>query len=1053
MSICADDLLVWPQLREELAPFLQYCTGIVLNAGSGQRDIKLGERELNLDVIPSTRPHVIGDVHNLPLLDESVDTVVSIAVLEHTRHPWTVAQEFFRVLRPTGMGVIAVPFLQPQHACPNDFVRFTEAGLIELMKFAGFEVVATSHVHHFGQTLAWMVAKYLEHNQPSRLTEPLWAAFVRRLSTGRLLRGDSPDTHNTHYVVARKPGESASPRPHYVEALAREDAAEWFYPLLACPQTKQRVRLSQGAFVSEDGVCSYGFTDGIPTLIPPPGASSRLVVGEKAAAVVRTEASQIACQEDLGVTFKPAVFMRLRRARAQKVAFLVTSEYEGIFRNGGVGTHYRTLSEQLTADGWYVILLLTHSADNVVGEGRLAWVKQVFLTRQVEQLLSLGPLHRATLSNRGQNAYDDESFRCLLFAQAVADCFRGVPVYVEFPDMMGAAYQVIHAKRAGLLGANCVIGLTMHSGHEWVFEANGKHGHENPSGMWRAAYYESFSFESADLVFYPSRFLRGKVEGYGWGTGHAVHMPYFVPVLDGGGARREDLPAVEVGRIPVVFFGRLEERKGLCTFVEALQSLGPEVCQGLHVLFVGKVVPLYSAPLRHLDSRQYLEGALGREVTFSIVADLYSEEALRYVGGLKNPVVCLTSPQENFPNSALEMGQLAVNLVVSDTGGFRETLELVQRAAGVYWFEPKNPRALAGAIARAIADGLEEPQVMDRQEVRRLNEALLTRKLQHIHEAFARAPGVAAGQPRVTVGVIWDDQHTALIECLGSLEGQSYGDFEVIILDNACTTRPARDTFEQARALFPQYRFVRSRALSAGAARNHLVELAEGAFFLGLDPDGILLPFAIEQFVKAARQSAAVLVACPRREGPSGQVTGFPEGPLPSLLLSPPPGPACSWPRWRSSATPRIWRTTMGKRGVGNSWRRPWPRGSRWCAIPTRSITGGRWPSRTPRPFDSSGSFNCGRTSPRFRPLAGPRASSTCSSWPHSICRPRCNPTRRHRRMRALLVRVGSRKGRTNSGGRVPSWRGSRPRSMTPGGASRPWRARSSGSFAGSGSG
>ena len=576
-----------------------------------------------------------------------------------------------------------------------------------------------------------------------------------------------------------------------------------------------------------------------------------------------------------------------------KVALLVTNEYEGIFRNGGIGTHYRTLSEQLTADGWYVILLLTHADQGFGGCSPVPTVKHVFSAREAEDVLTLQPLHRQMMSRGSRDFFDEESVRCLLFAQATVARFGDALVYMEFHEGMGAAYRTIQAKRVGLLGGRSLIGLTMHGGHEWIFEANERYVLDNPHWVWPLFHYESFSFESADLVFYPSRFLRGKVEGYGWGTGHAVHMPYFVPVLDGGGARREDLPAVEVGRIPVVFFGRLEERKGLCTFVEALQSLGPEVCQGLHVLFVGKVVPLYSAPLRHLDSRQYLEGALGREVTFSIVADLYSEEALRYVGGLKNPVVCLTSPQENFPNSALEMGQLAVNLVVSDTGGFRETLELVQRAAGVYWFEPKNPRALAGAIARAIADGLEEPQVMDRQEVRRLNEALLTRKLQHIHEAFARAPGVAAGQPRVTVGVIWDDQHTALIECLGSLEGQSYGDFEVIILDNACTTRPARDTFEQARALFPQYRFVRSRALSAGAARNHLVELAEGAFFLGLDPDGILLPFAIEQFVKAARQSAAVLVACPRREGPSGQVTGFPEGPLPSLLLSPPPGPAC----------------------------------------------------------------------------------------------------------------------------------------------------------------
>ena len=44
------------------------------------------------------------------------------------------------------------------------------------MRYAGFEVIETAPVHHFGQTLAWLLCEYLQHNRPHRLTEPLWAA-------------------------------------------------------------------------------------------------------------------------------------------------------------------------------------------------------------------------------------------------------------------------------------------------------------------------------------------------------------------------------------------------------------------------------------------------------------------------------------------------------------------------------------------------------------------------------------------------------------------------------------------------------------------------------------------------------------------------------------------------------------------------------------------------------------------------------------------------------------------------------------------------------------
>ena len=466
------DLLVWPSLQDEMAPFLKYCRGLVLNAGSGPREIQLGTRDLNVDIVPTNRPHLIGDLHRIPLHDESVDTVVSIAVLEHVSYPWIVACEFYRVLRPAGHGVICVPFLQPQHACPSDFVRFTQEGLSTLMKYAGFEVIETAHVHHFGQTMAWLLSEYLEYNHPHKYMAPLWAVLLKQLSQGTLLGGDSPNTHNTHYVVVRKPGQESAANPRYLEALASNDPHSWFVPLLRCPHTRQPLRLSGDSLVTEDGAFAYGFIDGIPDLRPKlngPDTNLRQVDALALSAVERPNTNQaqslagsasiqhkpvltIASEKTFEVSFKTAYLRRLQQTQPSKVAVLVTNEFEGIFRNGGIGTYYRRLAEQLTAEGWHVLLLLTWTEEGFGGESELPAVKHIFSTFEIEQVLNLQPVHLRMLSVRTQNTYTYQSVCCFFFTQAILNCFPASHVYIEFPDIMGMGYHSIHAKQAGFLG-------------------------------------------------------------------------------------------------------------------------------------------------------------------------------------------------------------------------------------------------------------------------------------------------------------------------------------------------------------------------------------------------------------------------------------------------------------------------------------------------------------------------------------------------------------------------------------------------------------------------
>jgi len=83
---------------------------------------------------------------------------------------------------------------------------------------------------------------------------------------------------------------------------------------------------------------------------------------------------------EFGVVFKQD-FIREIPLSVKRVALLVTSEYEGIFRNGGIGTYYRNLSERLATEDFYVILLLCQSQESFGGKSIIPALKHIFSTR------------------------------------------------------------------------------------------------------------------------------------------------------------------------------------------------------------------------------------------------------------------------------------------------------------------------------------------------------------------------------------------------------------------------------------------------------------------------------------------------------------------------------------------------------------------------------------------------------------------------------------------------------------------------------------------------
>lgn len=107
---------------------------VIVNVGSGPAYFEERQDIINVDIYPYTAVDILSDGHSIPIIDNSVDLAISIAMLEHTATPQDSLREIYRIVRPGGYALVFVPFMQPFHAAPNDYYRWTEKGLEHLMK-------------------------------------------------------------------------------------------------------------------------------------------------------------------------------------------------------------------------------------------------------------------------------------------------------------------------------------------------------------------------------------------------------------------------------------------------------------------------------------------------------------------------------------------------------------------------------------------------------------------------------------------------------------------------------------------------------------------------------------------------------------------------------------------------------------------------------------------------------------------------------------------------------------------------------------------------------
>lgn len=109
-----------------------------LNLACGEE--RLHPRLVHVDRVRAGAADVQADAHRLPFPGHSFRVIVSQETVEHLEDPFAALREMARVLRPGGALYLQVPFVLGYHPGPEDYWRFTGAGVRRLLGQAGLRV-------------------------------------------------------------------------------------------------------------------------------------------------------------------------------------------------------------------------------------------------------------------------------------------------------------------------------------------------------------------------------------------------------------------------------------------------------------------------------------------------------------------------------------------------------------------------------------------------------------------------------------------------------------------------------------------------------------------------------------------------------------------------------------------------------------------------------------------------------------------------------------------------------------------------------------------------
>jgi O-antigen biosynthesis protein len=416
---------------------------------------------------------------------------------------------------------------------------------------------------------------------------------------------------------------------------------------------------------------------------------------------------------------------------------------------------------------------------------------------------------------------------------------------VYFCDVGNVAFNTVRMKRLGA-GSMPVCVTVMHGSLNWVHLLEGD-ALELPDHLYHV-FVEQYSTRHSDHVISPSRYMVDWADHQGWKLTRepeVLGLP-FIPLARPFAAQS----AGELKRL--VYFARLERKKGFDLFVNALLQLHretPEVLAYLDevVLLGHEDVPGASDWVREKLRPTGL--AVGH------IGNFDSQQAQRYLAShVADALVVIPSAFENFPYAVIESSLISgLNVICTRGGG---TPEIFAGRGDAQLFDP-TPGGLAAKIRERLGRPL-KPSELSQYDFAAHNDRWLT-----FHDRICTTAGTKTSviaipvTSKVDVCITYFNKARHFPQLLQSLELQTYQDFRVIAVDDGSSAPNAAALFDYMAEKYSGrgWIFLRQNNQSVSASRNCAAERADAEYLLFVDADDVLAPHAIERLLQAARHS------------------------------------------------------------------------------------------------------------------------------------------------------------------------------------------------------
>lgn len=519
---------------------------------------------------------------------------------------------------------------------------------------------------------------------------------------------------------------------------------------------------------------------------------------------------------------------------------IVTPDLLGPVKNGGIGTACTYLAYALADAGYRVEILFTQTGAG--RESAPAWTKSY-------EAKGIAVTVAESLSAEGEKYFPNHP--PLHMARIVHDWLAAQSDFdlVLFMEWQGSGFYALHAKRCGLLFSDTIMAVVIHSPSLW-HSINNAAAPANPieSCTW---HMERRCVEMADAVISPSAYMLD------WCRQHDYALPTYCfvqpNILDwpSDWVSRDTTPVNEV-----VFFGRLEYRKGLEQFCAALDILAKSKRLPKKVTFLGKC-----AWMGDEHSVVYIakRARAWKKCTISFLLHCDHQQAVTYLCG-KGRLAVMPSVADNSPYTVYECLTAGIPFLARNVGGIGELI-------APEWYDSvlfgDNPHELARKISHALGKApCRAALSFDSSENRTAWSEGLAELTSLLRSESSAQIKDASSSPLISVCLVHYNRPQLLRQAVDSLIAQTYPHFEVILADDGSTDREAKALLRQMEQEFAHrgWRILRLENGYVGRARNIAAQHAKGEWLLFFDDDNVAKPHMLETFARAVRASTAGLI-------------------------------------------------------------------------------------------------------------------------------------------------------------------------------------------------